>query len=118
PWRPLSWWETQIDVSAYRQWYELDYVGATVKRDMNRMEVTMTNIFLLPSDFSVELSGSYQSAMPMGLSRFRSRTQVNLGVKRQIGNSTLALTYTDVFNGMIWRFVTDVPEINFQSYTR
>ncbi|HEY8512477.1 MAG TPA: outer membrane beta-barrel protein [Cyclobacteriaceae bacterium] len=118
PWRPWSWWEAQMDLSAYHQWYELDYVGATVRRNMNRVEVTMTNIFLLPSDFSVELSGSYQSAMPMGLSQFKSRTQINLGVKRQFGNSTLALVYNDVFNGMEWRFVTDVPEIDFHSYTR
>lgn len=28
------------------------------------------------------------------------------------------MTYSDMFNGMIWRFITDVPEINFDSYTQ
>lgn len=118
PWRPWSWWEAQVDVSFYRQWYELDYVGINVRRYVNRAELTMTNIFLIPSDFSIELSGSYQSTTPMGVSQFKSRSQLNLGLKKQIGNSVLALVYNDMFNGMQWRFTADVPEINFQSYTR
>ncbi|MFO7258871.1 MAG: outer membrane beta-barrel family protein [Bacteroidota bacterium] len=80
PWRPWSWWEAQIDASVYRHWYEIDYVGRTVRRNMNRVEVTMTNIYLLPSDFSIELSGTYQSTMPMGLSH-----------SDRVRNSTLAL---------------------------
>ncbi len=118
PWRPWSWWEAQIDASVYRQWYALDYLGPTVRREMNRMEFTVTNIFLLPSDFSIELSGSYQSAMPWGVSQFKTQSQLNLGVKKQMGNHVLAVTYSDMFNGMQWRFTSDVPEIDFQSYTR
>jgi hypothetical protein len=118
PWRPWAWWEAQVDASFYRQWYELDYTGTNVRRKISRVEVTMTNTFLLPCDFSIELSGSYQSAMPMGLSRFKTQSQLNLGLKKQMGNSVLALVYSDMFNGMQWRFITDVPEIDFQSYVR
>lgn len=118
PWRPWSWWEAQVDASVYRQWYALEYLGPDVRRHMNRVELTMTNIFLLPSDFSIELSGSYQSKTPAGISQFKPRSQVNLGVKKQVGNSAFTLVFSDIYNGMQWRFTTDAPEVDFQSYTR
>lgn len=119
PVRILPWWEMQNDISYYHQIYESQYGSDLLARSLNRVVVSTNNSFILPANFSLELSGSYQSALAWGLSVFEPSLQIHFGVKKKLkSEGVITLTFNDMLNGSIWRIKTNLPESNTRSYTR
>ena len=60
----------------------------------------MSNTFTLPKDWSMELSGQYQSEQLWGNFTLLPQYQVNLGIQKQLMNNkaTLKLSVDDLFN--------------------
>lgn len=60
--------------------------------------VNVAQSFILPADFTVELSGFYQSASLAGISRMGGFQSVNLGVQKKFENdSKLKLAFNNIF---------------------
>lgn len=115
----VSWWEMHNEVSLYHHTYESQYGSGRVNRSMNRALLSSTSNFTLPRNFTVELSGSYQSALIWGLSVFEPTVQVNLGIRKKLKNEdVITLAFNDMLNAMQWKIETDLPEANIRSYTR
>lgn len=113
------WWEMQNDISFYNHRYESQYRADHVARNLNRVVLNTTSSFILPANFSIELSGAYQSALVWGLSVFEPSLQLHLGVKKKLRNEgVITLTFNDMLNGLAWRIKTNLPEANTRSYTR
>lgn len=119
PVQVAPWWEMQNDISFYHHIYESQYRAGRVSRKLNRVVINTNNSFILPANFSLELSCVYQSALVWGLSVFEPSLQLHLGVKKKLKNEgVITLTFNDMLNGSTWRIKTNLPEFNTRSYSR
>ena len=116
PLKLTSWWEWQNDFS---------FNHLTIKPKQgsgNALELKNTNFmyngtitFLLPKDFSLELSGNYQGKTYWGINEFNPLGRFDIGLKKNFKNGgALSMVGIDIFNTYRWsgsiheRFNTDL----------
>ena len=111
-----SWWEMQNDVSFYFYDYETQHLENNVHRSIKSLTLNTNNSFKLPENFSVEVSGYYQSASVFGISQFRPLGRLNFGIKKVLKNdAVITLAVNDLLNTSIWKLETDVED-NLRSF--
>ena len=90
-----SWWEIQNDVTfnylSFKAHNELENEGFT-------WNANTTHTFTLPKNFTIELSGNYFSRQLNGLWETFPYGQIDLGIKKIFSNSSLTLSFVDVFD--------------------
>ena len=71
--------------------------------------------FTLPKDYSVEISGFYQSAGLFGTAVAKGFGILNAGVQKKLtkNNSTLKFGADDIFSTLKWNSTFNLPEENF-----
>lgn len=67
PLEPTPWWQIQTNLSGRYQVFKTDHLENDVTQEVAGLTANITNTFELPSEFSVEISGSYQSKSIWGL---------------------------------------------------
>jgi hypothetical protein len=88
-----------------------------VRVDLLAFSVNVVSVFKLPKDFSVEISGMYQSKSLSGISEFLPRGSLNAGVQKGFGRKgTLRLSMDDILLTDNWKIKTSQPENNLHSY--
>ena len=71
----------------------------------------------LPKDFSVEISGTYQSRSLAGISQYLPFGSLNAGIQKDLGkNGTVRFSVDDMLNTNNWRIKTTSPENNLDTY--
>lgn len=114
-----AWWEMQNDVSFYFHDYETQHLDNNVRRNVKSLTLNTNNTFKLPENFSVELSGYYQSASVFGISQFEPLGRLNFGIKKELKNdAVITLAVNDLLNTSIWRLETDMTEVNSRSFMK
>ena len=80
----------------------------------------MSNTFSLPKEWSMELSGQYQSKQLSGSTTLLQQYQVNVGIQKRLINNkaTLKLSVEDVFNTNKGGYVTKYGNVNIQLINR
>jgi len=109
-----SWWEIQSDVSLYYQTFETNYLESNIKKDILSINLNATSTITLPKEFSIEISGNYQSNSLWGIWQFEPIGQLNIGIRKKLTNDkgTLSLSISDVLYTSVERLKTEIPAFN------
>ena len=95
-----SWWKMNSNMTLFYMRYQSPLYGATLDKSQVSFRGNMNHTITLPVDWSVELSGWYQSKTVYGVGNFNARGSVDIGLQKQLLNKKLTLkaSVTDVFN--------------------
>lgn len=111
-----SWWEVQANMTAQFQIARTAHMAGNITRRLYGLNVNVTNEFKLPKNFSIEVSGTYQTKTLSGLSEFLPTGSLNAGVQKNLGTKgIITLSMDDILNTNYWRIRT-VSTGNLNSY--
>ncbi len=107
------WWSMQYNVTGTWQQVNAIYEKEPVRIAKKNISINMTQSFTLPWDFSVELSGFYNSSNLNGLSVIKPMGSLNFGLRKKLGaRDNINFSISNLFNSMDFRAYTDLPEKN------
>ena len=102
------WWEIQNDASFYFYDYETQHLDNNIHRNVKSFIINTNNTFKLPRDFSIELSGYFQSAALWGISEFKPLGRLNFGIRKKLKKGTvITLSANDLFNNSVEKMETE-----------
>jgi hypothetical protein len=108
PLSPAKWWSAQLNVVGIWQQVDADDLEAPVTIRQLNYSFSGFQSFTLPKQYSVEISGFFQSPGLFGTARVKSFGMLNLAVQKKFpkSNSTLKLGVDDLFSSMVFRVET------------
>lgn len=108
-----NWWNMQYNITGIWQQVNAVYEKAPVSIEQRRFSINMSQSFTLPADFSMELSGFYNSRSLNGIMMLKSMGSLDFGVRKKLGSrDNLNLSVSNLFNSMDLRMSTHLPEKN------
>ncbi len=114
PVKVTAWWNMQNNIIA--TWQELNafYFGSPLRIRQKNFNINSSQSFTLPKDFSIELSGYYQSAGLFSIYKLNSFGSVDFGLQKKLGDrkGVLRLAISDVFGSPKFRPSVNAPEQN------
>ena len=113
-----EWWEMQNNVLGNWQKMQTKDGDLDVKQQIYNVQVNTTQIFKLPSKFTMELSALYSSPMNLGYFTQKSNGFVNFGIQKELSNEgVLRFVCNDIFETTQWRWDSNYSDA-FSLYTR
>jgi len=112
-----SWWELRTNVTGTYQKSKTSHYDENPVLDSFRYSANVTNAIDLPRQFSIEISGEYESKSVWGILEIRPMGSLNAGVQKRIASSsgTLRLSVDDIFQTDLFRGNTALPGENIDS---
>ena len=100
PFQITEWWSTnQGFVGGWRQ-FQLAHTAEKVKKTYFAFSLYGSQTFSLPRDFSLEVSGFYNSPTYNGSWRIGGFGALNAGIKKSFGRGSLQLSVSDLLESM------------------
>ena len=114
PFTIKTWWTMQNNLSAYWQQLDAFYKGEPVDIKQKNFSVNSTQSFILPRNFSMELSGIFMSGGLFGIYKAASSTSLNLGIQKKLGlnGGNLAFNVTDFSGPPYLKLSVNQPQQN------
>ncbi len=114
PFSVTKWYEMQYNITARWQGINALYKSARVSITQTNFIINGNQRFTLPKDFSLEISGYYQSPMLFGLGRSKPTGSLDAGIKKKLaGNGgNLVFNATNVLNTTFFSAYVNLPEQN------
>lgn len=114
PFKIASWWSMQNSISAYWQQLHGIYKGQSLEITQRNAGINSTQSFLLPRQFSMEVSGDYQTGGLFGIYTIGSTTSLNFGVQKKLGDKggTLSFNLSDFTGPPHLKISVVAPEYN------
>ena len=114
PFTIKTWWTMQNNLSVYWQQLDAFYKGEPVNIKQKTLSVNSTQSFILPRNFSMELSGIYMSGGLFGIYKAASSTSLNLGIQKKLGlnGGNLAFNITDFSGPPYLKLSVNQPQQN------
>ncbi len=111
-----KWWNLQTNFSATYNQYKTFYRNATYDVNQFSYNVFANNTFTLPKNWTVELSGWYNSPTIYGLLVAKPQGMVNLGLQKTIMDkkATIRLNVQDLFWTNKFRGSTEFEDIHLK----
>ncbi len=105
----------QLDFSAWYQSFEGNVNGVNFNFGKPSFQVSLTNEFILPKEFSVELSGQYTGALQYGIMQLKPQGSVDIGLKKNLFKNkfTIKLNASDMFYTSVTRVSSTFDNQNF-----
>jgi hypothetical protein len=112
PLSPRPWWNIVLNVTGV--WSETNaiYNLTPLRIDQENININMTQSFKLPGDYSMDLTGFYQSPTFLGIYALKAIGSLDVGVRKKLGKGNLRLAYTNILNTMTYRLYVDKPDLN------
>ncbi len=110
------WWEIQTNLTAQYLVAQTLHLQNNTRIPNYGVNINIINSLKLPKDFAIEVSGMYQSKTLWGISEFLAVGSLNAGIQKKLGKGVLRLSIDDIFNTNNWRFKTNLPANNLNSY--
>ena len=111
------WWELQTNATVLYQVAQTTSVQYALQYREWGLNADIINSIRLPRDFSIEVSGNFQSKTRSGIAQYLPTGSLNAGVQKKLGaKGTLRLAMDDIFNTNYWRIKTYIPERNLNTY--
>ncbi len=100
-----KWYVAQLDFSAWYQNFEGQVNGVSFNKGLPAMQINLTNEFILPKDFSIELSGKYQSSLQYGLFTLKPQSNIDIGIRKNLFKNkvSIKINASDLFYKSITR---------------
>ncbi len=94
-----KWWNNITNGNVYYANYTGNIAGTYLNKGNTTFDINTTNTFLLPMNWSGELSFNYQAPQVYGYMVLRPTWMLNAGVQKNLFNkkATLKLNVTDIF---------------------
>jgi hypothetical protein len=114
PFELAKWWSMQNNLSGTWQQLNAIYKGEAVALTSNYVNISSTQSFKLPKDFSVELSGFYFSGGFFGLYKNKPYGSVDAGIQKKLAKqkSTIRFNASNIFNSLVFHPSINLPEKN------
>ncbi|WP_372906532.1 outer membrane beta-barrel family protein, partial [Rhodohalobacter sp.] len=112
-----TWWEMRANVSGQYQVFKTAHMDENQTQDMYSYSANISNIIDMPRDFSLEISGYYQSKRSAGLLHFKPQGALNIGIQKRIASDrgTIRLSADDLFYTDLMRYSTNIPSVKLDS---
>lgn len=108
-----NWWIMQYNITGTWQQINTKYEKAPVSMEQETISINMSQSFTLPANFSIELSGFYNSRSLNGIMVFKPMGSLDFGIRKKIGaRDNLNFSVNNLFNSMDMRAYTYLPEKN------
>ena len=113
----VPWWELRSNFSGKYQVFRTSHLNDNPTLNNYGITANLINTIDLPRNFSIEVSGYYQSRSVWGIMQFEPMGSVNAGIQKRIadGRGSLRLSADDIFRTSLWRSKTNVPSANLDS---
>jgi outer membrane receptor protein involved in Fe transport len=113
PFQPVSWWN--LTGNCYWTASQLDFTleGKALQINNSSYGFNVSNTITLPRQFTLEVTGEYNSPSYWGLGYWRATNDVNMGIEKNFGQKwgKLRFNVNDLFKGTSWYATTDQTEI-------
>jgi len=107
------WWTMQFTTTGIWQQINALYKGDAVSISQKNVMLNMSHTFILPKEFTVELTGFYQSKSLDGINVFKPFGSLDIGIRKKMGKqSTLTFSGNNLLNTLDFRGYTDLPDQN------
>lgn len=120
PWQITDWWQMQANFLG--TWQEsLGYIDDILTSVAQKnFRITGGQNFSLPNNFSLEVSGFYQSKSLWGTIIMEGFGGINLGIQKELknNNGNLSLNISDILNSVEWRFTQEIASQNLLFNTK
>lgn len=112
-----SWWNVQNNMIGRWQQVNATYDDSPVRLEKQNFQMVSSHNFKLPKEFSVELTGYYQTADLFGKSIMKPFGIVNLGIQKKINEQKHVFSFniSDVLNTGTFKAYTSLPEQNLNT---
>jgi hypothetical protein len=102
-----SWWELQGTFILQLQRGETSHFPRNTSLARFGVNINLVNVLKLPKNFSIEISGMYQSKSLSGISYFLPFGSLNAGIQKNLGEKgTIRLSMDDILSTNNWRIET------------
>jgi hypothetical protein len=114
PFTITKWWNMQNNIQGNWQQINATYNNGPLQIEQKNFNFNSSQNFTLPKNFSVELSGFYYSKYLYGSAVSKSFGMMDFGLQKKFGqnNNKLRFAISDIFNGGMWRAITNIPAEN------
>lgn len=111
-------WEMENNILGYHQTMETVLSQTRIQQDLFSLEIKNTQRFILPRNYTVEISSSYSSPAIRGVFEMESRGFVDAAVQKKFkeNRGVFTLSFKDIFWTNTGRFKGNVPEQNLSMY--
>ena len=111
-----SWWDLQYNLAVQYQVAKPGHLPNNVTLYQYGVNISMMNQFRLPRNFSVEISGVYQSRLLTGISSYLPFGSLNAGIQKDLGKrGIIRLAMDDILYTNNWRIKTYSRENDIDS---
>lgn len=116
---PNAWWDVQTSFTLQYQEAKTEHLANDIRLTQYGLNINLVNLFRLPNDFSIEISGMYQSKSLSGISHFSPMGSLNAGIQKSFAKAgTIRLSMDDILYTNYWRIKTYSPENDLDSHFR
>ena len=114
PFTITKWWNMQNNLQGSWNQLNVTYKNGPFQVEQKNFSFNSSQNFILPKNYSVELSGYYQSKGLFGATVYKSNGMVNFGLQKRFGenNNKLRFAVTNLFDGGLFRGTTDIAAEN------
>jgi outer membrane receptor protein involved in Fe transport len=114
PFTLTKWWTLQANALGTWQNINLTYNGEGIELAQTSININATQNFTLPKDYSVEVSGFYNSPTIFAFSKVASFGALNVGVQKKLRNDggTFRFNVSDIFNTLRFKGSINQPAHN------
>jgi outer membrane receptor protein involved in Fe transport len=118
PIRVTGWWNMQNNLEGVWQEVNASYLGSPLRIRQKNFSINSTQSFSLPKDFSIEVTGFYQSAGLFGIYKVNGFGLVNAGVQKKLGNKkgVLRFAVSNILGPPTFKTSVNAPEQNLVVY--
>lgn len=108
------WWQMQNNLIGSWQKSNTNYLGEKIAISARFGQLTSTQNFKLPHNYSIELSGFYKSKALFGIFEWQPIGALNIGIQKKFNKEkgTLALNVSDLFWTSQFKVSTYNPALN------
>ena len=112
-----NWWEMRYNLFYINQNVNSFYRNDPVSLSQNIFRANATQTFILPKDYSLEITGFYRSPGLWGVAKFDTVYGVNLGAQKKFGENggTLRVSVRDILDSIRWQASTNLEDQNFET---
>lgn len=112
PLKIAPWWKMNVNILGVRNQL---MTPQNESRSLSYARINVTKSFLLPKNYTLELSGFYQSPSLSGISRQESYQSVNLGFQKKFeNNAKLRFAFNNIF-GYNVKYVTTNADQSYKN---
>lgn len=117
PFKITSWWNMQNNIMVNWQKLSAVFSKGPFSAEQKNYSFNSAQNFRLPHNYSMEISGSYQSKSLFGAAVVSPMWLINYGIQKKFRNdkSRLRFAVDNIFNGSVFKTVTNIPSENIYS---